>query len=188
MKHYSFLTLAVIIVSASLCISVFEVGAKGNGRSSQAIFDYAGHEKPADWGVWEQEQKHAYYRSLGLYPASGNKYQGEFDVDRYFGMLGVNQPDNWDALSLPERQEFVRQVSLGEVENDRQIAEDNIVDGEGDRNENREGGGERENDVIENEVQPLQDDSVSFPLWLQLLLFGAVGAAIIGAKSLIVRK
>lgn len=78
------------------------------------IFDLAGIAKPTEWASWTQAQRHAFLQERGIYPARGSKYQGEFDLDRYFQFLGVVQPADWTRLSTAERQEWIASLAQNE--------------------------------------------------------------------------
>ncbi len=92
------LMLLLILVSSSYA---------GDGTGVDPILESVGIEKPAEWNGWSQEQKHDYLQGMGIYPISGEKYQGQANITGFFDWLGVERPDGWENLSFEEKSAFV---------------------------------------------------------------------------------
>ena len=96
-----FVCLVAVFSLAPFC-SVFA----GNATGVDSIVDLAGIERPEEWATWNEQEKFSYLQSYEIYP-EGRKYQGSFDMPRYFASLGVEQPDNWLERTSLERKEFI---------------------------------------------------------------------------------
>lgn len=107
---------SVLLVVTSLlfffgCMNpVLAVHGPQDSSGADGIFDDAGIEKPVDWATWSGQKKFDFLIDLDIYPLRGQKYEGEFDIDRYFDALGVGIPNDWYEMTSSERVQFVKAV------------------------------------------------------------------------------
>lgn len=95
------LLLVIILLSSNLANA-------GEATGVDSILESVGLDKPTDWGIWEKPQKHKYLQDRGIYPASGEKYEGNANISRFFtDYLKVERPSNWESLTFKQKKEFV---------------------------------------------------------------------------------
>lgn len=99
------LCIAVLFLFVSLPVFA------GHNTGVNPILDLAGIEKPTEWNRWREMQKHDWLQDRGIYPERGRKYEGSFDLDRYFEFLGVSQPSDWSQKSFSERKTFIENIN-----------------------------------------------------------------------------
>jgi len=96
------------IVIVLICVMPFVFAASGDATGMDDVFEYLGHDKPAEWGSWSKQQKFSYMQNIGLYPANGRHYSGRVaSYDPYFEKLGVVQPTNWDDMTFDEKKAYL---------------------------------------------------------------------------------
>lgn len=101
------LSLTLLLFLSIFSMVLTSVHARKDATGADAIFDTIGVEKPTGWGDLSRTEKFLFLQKLGAYPANGDKYQGEIDLDRYFETLGVQEPENWMSLTNQERVDFI---------------------------------------------------------------------------------
>jgi len=97
----------------------------GAGTGVDPILESVGIEKPAEWDSWSHEQKHDYLQGMGVYPVSGEKYQGQANISGFFDWLGVEMPDEWENLSFEEKNAFVTNTLEENEKSEDQTVEEN---------------------------------------------------------------
>lgn len=91
-----------------LCGAVFPVSYVEASGAAQ-IFEEVGKDMPQNWNRMTRDEKHAYFQSLGLYPARGSHYKGTVgSLDEYFTIQGVTEPENWNTMTFAEKQEYLQ--------------------------------------------------------------------------------
>lgn len=126
--HPKSIGILALIVIFSIILSQQAFAAN---TGSLAIFDEIGMERPTEWVSWDQTQRHAYLKSLGIYPGPNGHYEGDAgDLTLYFEMLGVEQPSDWSSMSVNERRAFVDNILNPAPEPDpyQELKQDENVD------------------------------------------------------------
>jgi len=116
----------MVLLSRMLMIMLILVSSSfaGDGTGVDPILESVGIEKPAEWDSWSQEQKHNFLQGMGIYPVSGEKYQGKANITGFFDWLGVEKPDGWENLSFEEKSAFVENA----LDEDQAVEENNLED------------------------------------------------------------
>ena len=97
---------ALLLMSVPLIVAN---AADHDVRGADIIFEQLGQEVPEDWSSWTRAERHAHWRTMGVYPADGSaKYAGKTDeLGSYFEWLGIPEPSDWNRLSFEERKSIV---------------------------------------------------------------------------------
>ncbi|MBN1168942.1 hypothetical protein JXA63_03540 [Candidatus Woesebacteria bacterium] len=118
-KNKKRVTLAILIFLALLFTSnTTTVYAVKDGTGADEIFNIIGVVKPSNWNTMTRSERFAYLENLGAYPQSGDKYQGEIDIERYFETLGIEEPEGWTNLSTQERVDFIDSLKESQKESE----------------------------------------------------------------------